>query len=500
MQRISDAEQNKTQQVQTVGKSRSRAAGKKGESLPVDLFKQFSEILDQIASQLAEDQELSAEVAPRPRVEAPREKVQEPIKVKGKEVARAQNDDKNEDSAARVDAKDEGDRECEDKEAAPESTETSDDEGSGAAVATVESEAAVVNVPVQQSAQKVDALSLEDGEKGDQAEEAPVGEGAPEQLPLPGQDVSAEVEKVSEEGAAALKVQNLKEGHVSKAAKATQGEQLSEDAPLSEEIQQILEKKAGEAQIAPQNGLNRAENNQGKNSPAQDPNALPLFVNLDASRGETRNLVRDLVLQNALQHPKQILEGVVAKNGAATNALSNLQNLTATGPGFFKQTEGSGKGSEQSEAKALPRVLALRTLEKVESALKEVARSKDGKTISVRLDPPELGTVKIDVSFREGNLHARIVAESAQVNTMLREKSHELQGLLRRIGLDADKVSVSVGSEQGAFGQQSQAGEGNGSGSFSQQRSFSDMLGSGDGAAVESAQSAAVNTLDHWVA
>ena len=96
----------------------------------------------------------------------------------------------------------------------------------------------------------------------------------------------------------------------------------------------------------------------------------------------------------------------------------------------------------------MPPALRQRTLEKVEDALKEVAKSKDGKTVSIRLDPPNLGSVKIDVSIRDGGLHARVRADTPQVTAMLREHGHELQQTLRKLGIDVAEVTVSIPSSE----------------------------------------------------
>ncbi len=100
-------------------------------------------------------------------------------------------------------------------------------------------------------------------------------------------------------------------------------------------------------------------------------------------------------------------------------------------------------------AKQLTRPQLRRMLDRVESTLKEAARSRDGKTISLRLDPVQLGRVKVDVSLREGTLHARITPENQQVLAALREHSHELQSALRKLGLNVDSVTVTVSSETG---------------------------------------------------
>lgn len=88
-----------------------------------------------------------------------------------------------------------------------------------------------------------------------------------------------------------------------------------------------------------------------------------------------------------------------------------------------------------------------RILERVDQALKEAARSKDGSSISMRLDPPQLGSIRVDLSIKDGTLHARLVPESAAVLQILRERAHELHAGLRQLGLDVDKVTVSVGGE-----------------------------------------------------
>jgi len=123
------------------------------------------------------------------------------------------------------------------------------------------------------------------------------------------------------------------------------------------------------------------------------------------------------------------------------------------------KTDAQETGLDKAKTKALSRQLAARTLEKVEAVLKEVARSRDGKTISVRLDPPNLGRVRVDVTLRDGALHARITAETPQVNQLLRERAGDLQLTLRRMGMNVDKVTVSVAAEQGDYNAGSQSSD-----------------------------------------
>jgi flagellar hook-length control protein FliK len=174
----------------------------------------------------------------------------------------------------------------------------------------------------------------------------------------------------------------------------------------------------------------------------------------------------------------------------------------------------TGEGGSSRAAKSLTRPQVARMLERVESTLKEAARSRDGKTISLRLEPVDLGRVKVDVSLRDGNLHARIAPENQQVMQALREHSHELQGALRKLGLNVDTVSVSVTAdtpyEEMNTGQQMNDGR-----SFQQERhelpyeheqvienTVGNELATGQRAKQSGAdQEGASNTVsDHWVA
>ena len=135
----------------------------------------------------------------------------------------------------------------------------------------------------------------------------------------------------------------------------------------------------------------------------------------------------------------------------------SAQNMVvqgASGIGFDNNSSSEQIVKEfasSKEAGTLPRSQVTSMMSRVENALKEIARSKDGKTISIKLNPEELGSVKIDVSIRDGKLHARLTAENPSVNQSLREKATELQQILRNSGIEVDEISVSVGSNKESF-------------------------------------------------
>ena len=118
----------------------------------------------------------------------------------------------------------------------------------------------------------------------------------------------------------------------------------------------------------------------------------------------------------------------------------------------------------------------------------------------------------MDVTLREGALHARISPENQQVMQALRDHAHELQGALRKLGLDVDSVTVSVASDdfsrEMTTGQEMMDGR-----SFQQERNnmpqqqgqvvdntVGNELALRTGADAESVRSGATDAADHWVA
>jgi len=178
-------------------------------------------------------------------------------------------------------------------------------------------------------------------------------------------------------------------------------------------------------------------------------------------------------------------------------------------------TEAKSSQSEQSNrasSKGLARPQVAKMLERVEATLKEAARSRDGRTISLHLEPVNLGKVKVDVSLRDGALHARIAPENQQVTQALREHAYDLQGSLRKLGLDVETVSVSVTSEsfEGEMNTGQQMFDGR---SFQDDRNnmpheraqvpettVGNELAGMTSAGAEKQGSTTGNVLDHWVA
>lgn len=236
----------------------------------------------------------------------------------------------------------------------------------------------------------------------------------------------------------------------------------AEQNASGDETAQPLEEQVNLAQLQANVGLEGAQKQNNVSIHGDQSKASNLFEKLIIERAllqaamDTGLSLQGQALAEQSTHNlvqaqlNQQLSRSVASSGAtgSSQTAQGLQNLMNQPQ---KGAESAQRGEMKEAMKTLKPQIESRTMERVESALKEVARAKDGKTISVRLDPPELGTVKIDVSLRDGALHARIVAETPQVTVLLKEKSQELVQIMRKLGLQVEKVSVAVGDHQESF-------------------------------------------------
>jgi len=214
----------------------------------------------------------------------------------------------------------------------------------------------------------------------------------------------------------------------------------------------------------------------------------------------TESLDRDAMLSALVAKPLLDMQLRGTENASKTAAGNQITGADAAG---FK-AQGSRSSSNESSARNLrtvARVNSDRMLEKVEGALKEVSRSRDGTSLSFRLDPPQLGSVKVDVTLRDGALHARVTPENAQVAQLIRERANELHQNLRRLGLDVETVTVSVGGDNFSDtlgSDQSSLSQDQGTGG--ERRGGSETFGQAAGTSTAWAESTTKPSEDYWVA
>ncbi|MEI6387232.1 MAG: flagellar hook-length control protein FliK [Spirochaetota bacterium] len=78
-----------------------------------------------------------------------------------------------------------------------------------------------------------------------------------------------------------------------------------------------------------------------------------------------------------------------------------------------------------------------------------VLRDGDSGTIRMRLNPPELGNVKIELNLADNNIIGRIIVESDEAKSAFEKGLSSLQDAFRSGGFESAKLNVEVGSGNG---------------------------------------------------
>jgi hypothetical protein len=74
-----------------------------------------------------------------------------------------------------------------------------------------------------------------------------------------------------------------------------------------------------------------------------------------------------------------------------------------------------------------------------------IAAARDGDRVELRLDPPELGRVSIDIRIEDGRLSAVLGAERPETLDLMRRHADALQRELSAAGYDRAQLSFGGG-------------------------------------------------------
>lgn len=86
----------------------------------------------------------------------------------------------------------------------------------------------------------------------------------------------------------------------------------------------------------------------------------------------------------------------------------------------------------------------------VASQVSAAIRSGENDQIEIRLDPPELGRVQIEMRVVEGSLHAVLVAERPEIGDLLRRHAELLQRELESAGYESVTLDFASGRQDGS--------------------------------------------------
>ena len=196
-------------------------------------------------------------------------------------------------------------------------------------------------------------------------------------------------------------------------------------------IQRALE--ASEAQDAPSEILTEAPKPQA--APVSAPTLGQMMRNQAAEGAAAQGaLARGAALGEQTQSSAGVKsqgQGVVFDIGV--NARAAAEKLAAM----------KGKSAKEVPSKDRQAVV-----EQMKDLLAKAIQTRDGNSISVRLNPPELGQMTVKVTQRESKVYARIIPESPEVEALLRQRAGDVTQVLIAAGLKPSQVHVSIGAER----------------------------------------------------
>jgi hypothetical protein len=181
------------------------------------------------------------------------------------------------------------------------------------------------------------------------------------------------------------------------------------------------------------------------------------------------------------------------------NLHSNSTERLNTPPLTGTMTFGNAKGAYQDGVNLKPPVgkmmrnYALLAL-KITESIKDSSKGIDTKQINVRLDPPSLGGVNVQLKLHDGVLSARLTPERNEAYLLLRDRGYEVERVLQSAGISADSINVSI--ENGNFTDSFNGGKG---GSTFQESVRETLTPYREEATLPQSNSNEVS-LDHWVA
>jgi hypothetical protein len=140
--------------------------------------------------------------------------------------------------------------------------------------------------------------------------------------------------------------------------------------------------------------------------------------------------------------------------GAATPAQALVEVAASpTLEGWRLEAE-PGVRTTAAEAAAASRTMP--PAQQIVAQLTVAIQRTPGERVEIRLDPPELGRVQIELSSRDGVLHATVTAERPEVHDLMRRHAEMLRQELAAAGHAGVRLEFATGSGQGEGGREAE--------------------------------------------
>jgi flagellar hook-length control protein FliK len=162
------------------------------------------------------------------------------------------------------------------------------------------------------------------------------------------------------------------------------------------------------------------------------PNVGEATLAIDADASTTTKAIGPAAADNSVGSP-------ATQNSQTSAATTTPQAATATGS---NTSAAAGQASGQAGASGMSEVDRVRFVQRVARAFQ--AADQDGGQIRLRLSPPELGSLKLDMTLSKGTLTAHVETETSTARTMLLDSLPQLRERLAEHNIKIDQFDVSV--------------------------------------------------------
>jgi flagellar hook-length control protein FliK len=173
-------------------------------------------------------------------------------------------------------------------------------------------------------------------------------------------------------------------------------------------------------------------------------------------------------LQEIFQSQNNQANPLVAQQTAANNSLKNTQGLKA--PTEIKVqsvnavSESAGRTVEGAKPVSAETLSAKGTTEArvINQIINKVSLRANGSKseVKIRLDPPSLGALRMNVTTAGDSVRTVIIAENHTVKQIIENNLLQLRDSMQNQGLKVDSFTVLGGGDEGQAGQQNTAQEG----------------------------------------
>lgn len=173
-------------------------------------------------------------------------------------------------------------------------------------------------------------------------------------------------------------------------------------------------------------------------------------------------------LDEVFQSQNNQANPLVVQQTAANNSLKNTQGVKAPTEVKVQSvnavSEAAGRTVEGAKSISAETLSAKGTTEArvINQIINKVSLRTNGSQneVKIRLDPPSLGTLRMNVTTAGDSVRTVIIAENHTVKQIIENNLLQLKDSMQNQGLKVDSFTVMVGGDEGQAGQQNTAQEG----------------------------------------